>query len=99
MLRSVMKQFISFLEKSPTAEYAVKNISNTLNDSGFVCLNESEQWNLTTEKSYYVTRGSSAIIAFKIPKKFDKLNFVGAHTDSPNLRLRHVPNEKNEKRI
>ena len=94
-----MKQFISFLEKSPTAEYAVKNVSNTLKNSGFTCLNESEQWNLTTEKSYYVTRGSSAIIAFKVPEKYDKFNFIGAHTDSPNLRLRHVPSEKNENYI
>jgi aspartyl aminopeptidase len=91
-----MNKFISFLEKCPTADFAVKNISETLNKSKFKRLEESEEWHIETEKDYYVSRGNSAIIAFRIPKKFDKLHFVGAHTDSPNLRLRHVPDSKNE---
>jgi len=91
-----MESFLKFLYQSPTAHFAVKNLSETLIDSEFILLKEGSPWELSEGKSYLVTRGQTALIAFTIPQKYNSFHFIGAHTDSPNLRLRHAPSQKNE---
>lgn len=62
--------------------------------SGFSELSETENWKLQKGGKYFFTRNLTTLIAFTIGPKFDPNNtgfkIIGAHTDSPCLRLAPV---------
>ncbi|MDB2562447.1 M18 family aminopeptidase [Sulfurimonas sp.] len=81
---------LGFLDASPTPFHATLNMSMMLSNAGFIQLNEVDKWNLEQGRKYYVTRNDSSIIAFTYPKS-KNYTMVGAHTDSPNLKLKPNP--------
>lgn len=85
-----MKQLIKFLNESYTAFHTVKNIEEILKKNNFEKLDESNNWKLETNKSYYVIRNASSIIAFKTPHSIDNVGFniVASHSDSPSFKLK-----------
>jgi len=85
---------LEFLRTSPTPFHAVANISQRLTAAGFVRLDERERWALHPGGRYLVTRNGSSLIAFVVGSGDPALNgvrLVGAHTDSPCLRLKPRP--------
>ena len=78
---------LGFLDASMTPFHATKNISMMLQNAGFTKLCEQDRWSLEEGKKYYLTRNDSSVIAFTYPKSKNYL-LVGAHTDSPNLKLK-----------
>ena len=81
---------LGFLDASPTPFHATLNMSMMLSNAGFIQLNEVEKWNLEEGRKYFVMRNASSIIAFTYPKA-KNFTMVGAHTDSPNLKLKPNP--------
>lgn len=91
-MREFNEELIHFIDASPTPFHAVEWMSQKLQMIGFTALYEDEQWNLEKGKNYYVTRNGSSIIAFTYPPSIEKgYTIVGAHTDSPHLRLKPNP--------
>ncbi len=82
---------LGFLDASPTPFHATQNISAMLNNAGFIALDEREKWELKAGEKYFVTRNDSSVIAFTYPKSEKNYVMVGAHTDSPNLKLKPNP--------
>ncbi|WP_428738754.1 M18 family aminopeptidase [Sulfurimonas sp.] len=80
-----------FLDASPTPFHATANMAGMFSNAGFIQLDEKQSWSLEAGKKYYVTRNDSSIIAFTYPKNFKEYLLVGAHTDSPNLKLKPNP--------
>ena len=84
---------ISFLDASPTPFHAVKSMRKMLENAGFQALDEKKSWNLGPGK-YFVTRNDSSIIAFirggEDPADTG-IRMVGAHTDSPCLKIKPNP--------
>ena len=78
---------LGFLNASPTPFHATKNISMMLENAGFIKLFEENRWELESGKKYYLTRNDSSVIAFTYSKSKNYL-LLGAHTDSPNLKLK-----------
>ena len=70
--------------------HASKNISDRLEDAGFIKLSENKKWDLKLGGKYYVTRNNSAVLCFTLPEAFDELsyNISAAHTDSPTFKLK-----------
>ena len=65
-----------------------------LDCAGFEALFESDEWSLKVGKRYYVCRNDSSIIAFVYgnkPLQEDGIRMVGAHTDSPCLKVKPQP--------
>lgn len=87
------QELIDFIAKSPTPFHAVENLRAMFDKSGFKPLIESESWQLEIGNSYYVTRNDSSIIAFVYGGKPEANGFrlVGAHTDSPCLKVKPQP--------
>ena len=86
------EKLIAFIEKSPTGFHAVKNISDMLISDGFQKLDEKRRWKIERGKSYFVTRNSSAMIAFRIPEeKPQSFSIIASHTDSPSFRVKTNP--------
>ena len=82
---------LGFLDASPTPFHATQNMAMMFENAGFKKLNEADKWELRAGEKYYVTRNDSSVIAFTYPKTDTKYVMVGAHTDSPNLKLKPNP--------
>jgi len=82
---------LGFLDASVTPFHATQNMSAMFENAGFTRLEETDRWSLEEGKKYYVTRNDSSIIAFTYPKTSKNYVMVGAHTDSPNLKLKPNP--------
>ncbi|KAL1961773.1 hypothetical protein VTN77DRAFT_1060 [Rasamsonia byssochlamydoides] len=93
--------FLSFVNASPTPFHAVKSAKELLSQAGFKEIKEKESWASTCQPGgkYYLTRNGSTIIAFAIGKKWkpgNPISMIGAHTDSPVLRLKPVSKKQSE---
>ncbi|VAW50280.1 Aspartyl aminopeptidase [hydrothermal vent metagenome] len=85
---------LDFINNSPTPFHAVKTMIETLEQSGFKRLNESDSWSGQEQgQGYYVTRNDSSIIAFRLNQSLtdNGIKMVGAHTDSPCLKVKPNP--------
>ncbi|XGA81118.1 M18 family aminopeptidase [Halomonas sp. CH40] len=86
----LLDRLCAFLQASPTPWHATRNMALRLEAAGYQRLQETASWQLEAGKRYYVTRNDSSIIAFQLPEGgvLKDLRMVGAHTDSPGLRLK-----------
>lgn len=85
---------IDFIQASPTPFHAVANMVTRLEAAGYQRLFERANWSVQEGGLYYVIRNDSSLIAFKLSacKLADTgLRMVGAHTDSPCLQLKPLP--------
>lgn len=83
---------MSFLAASPSPYHAVANAAERLEKAGFRQVVETDAWD-GTSGGKYVLRGG-AIVAWYVPEGADPhtpFRIVGAHTDSPNLRVKPLP--------
>jgi aspartyl aminopeptidase len=78
---------LGFLDASPTPFHAVLNMAGMLENAGFIQLDERESFDLVAGQSYYIIRAEGSIIAFNYYEGFEYI-LVGAHTDSPNLKIK-----------
>ena len=84
-----------FIAQSPTPFHATKTALSMFKDAGFEVLDESKTWALEQNKAYVVTRNDSSIIAFRTGVKVSNgMQMIGAHTDSPCLRIKPNPEIK-----
>lgn len=86
------RDLFDFLKNSPTPYHAVEQVAQRLDAAGFEALDEGDAWNLTPGGRYYVIRNGSSIVAF-VQGPMDEwgMRMVGAHTDSPCLRVKPNP--------
>jgi aspartyl aminopeptidase len=85
---------LQFLAESPTPFHATQSLARRLRAAGFTQLQESEAWNMAVSGRYFVTRNDSSIIAFiygSDPLTDTGIRMLGAHTDSPCLKLKPRP--------
>ncbi|PIQ95413.1 MAG: M18 family aminopeptidase [Nitrospinae bacterium CG11_big_fil_rev_8_21_14_0_20_56_8] len=90
----VCRLLLDLIDASPTPFHAVREISSLLVAGGFQRLREEEAWNLDRNGRYFVTRNGSSLVAFVCgagPVEEAGFKIIGAHTDSPNLRLKPNP--------
>lgn len=83
---------MSFLAASPSPYHAVANTAERLEKAGFRQVAETDAWD-GTSGGKYVLRGG-AIVAWYAPEgaaPHTPFRIVGAHTDSPNLRVKPLP--------
>ncbi len=88
------QRLLQFLSASPTAFHATQTLAGLLDVAGFEQLAEENAWYLQAGKRYFVTRNDSSIIAFVYGKKplLDTgIRMLGAHTDSPCLKIKPQP--------
>lgn len=92
--RRAAQDLLGFLDASPTPWHAVATAAARLDAAGFRRLDEADRWRLQPGGRYYATRGGAALIAFTLGEAAlaeSGYRIVGAHTDSPALRLKPRP--------
>ncbi len=88
---------LDFIQQSPTPFHAVATMANALRTGGFKQLFETDEWQLTPGERYFLTRNGSSLIAFVMGEQdiaSDGLRMVGAHTDSPCLKVKPIADVK-----
>lgn len=79
----------TFLDNAPSMYHAVAFLENTLTAAGYICLPESAKWDLVPGGKYYMTRGGSTLIAFRIPEAAPKGFMMSAsHSDHPCFKIK-----------
>ncbi len=85
---------LALIDASPTPYHAVAEVARRLEAHGFVRLRESDSWSLSVPGRFYVIRAGSSLAAFVLGEKPPAeagFLLIGAHTDSPNLRVKPQP--------
>lgn len=84
---------LDFIAESPSVYHVIDNFAALLDGAGYARLSERERWSLAPGGSYYVVRGGSAIIAFRVPDGAHWTGFriAAAHSDSPTFKLKAAP--------
>ena len=92
---------IDFINASKTPWHAVGSVKKILLERGYVQLNEKEaNWaeKIKPNGKYFFTRNHSTIVAFCIGGNFQPgksgLKIIGAHTDSPDLKIKPISSQK-----
>jgi aspartyl aminopeptidase len=91
-----LDDFLAFLHASPTPFHAVVEARRRLEAVGFRSLAEADRWEDLAPGKYHVTTSETNLFAFVVPGERTQFRIVGAHTDSPNLRLKPQPEVTSE---
>lgn len=89
-----LKDFFAFLEASPSAAHAGEEVAKRLKEAGYTQLEENAIWHLDPGGKYYVMRGFSAVIAFRVPEDPVGAMLVASHSDSPTFHINPDPENK-----
>jgi aspartyl aminopeptidase len=85
---------LSFIDCSPTPYHAVAESIRRLQTAGYREIREDEVWNLAPNDRRYAVRNEGSLVAFQVGEVSPAeggFRIIGAHTDSPNLRVKPRP--------
>lgn len=92
MTKALAAELVDFIAESPTPFHATKNLLRMFVAGGFTQLNESDDWQVSPNGAFVVTRNDSSIIAFRTGEDVTSgIRMIGAHTDSPCLKIKPKP--------
>ena len=79
----------AYLDSARSVYHAVAEVVSTLRAEGYTGLRESESWSLVPGGKYYVTRGDSAVMAFRLPEgQPTGFMMAAAHADRPAFKIK-----------
>ncbi len=90
--RAHCDDLISFVHAAPTPYHAAAGAAQRLEKAGFTRVAETDAWDGSTGGKYLIRGG--AVVAWYVPEDAGPatpFRVVGAHTDSPNLRVKPRP--------
>ncbi len=93
-MADVIADLLRYIDASPTPYHAVREAVQRLSAAGFRELSSEDVWDLSAGDARYVVRGGSSLLAFQVGAASPAsagFRWIGAHTDSPNLRLMPRP--------
>lgn len=84
-----IRELMKFLDASHSVYHAAAYLANTLEEAGYTRLPEGEQWKLASGGRYYLTRGGTAVLAFRVPQGQPKGFLLSAsHSDRPTFKVK-----------
>ena len=84
-----IKELLSFLEESKSVYHAIGCVIRELEEKGYRPISEGCSWELKAGGKYYVTKGKSSLVAFRIPAA-EPAGFMmsASHSDRPTFKLK-----------
>ena len=84
-----IQALMAYLDGAHSVYHAVDGLVRELEQVGYSRLSESSPWELVPGGKYYLTRGGSALIAFRIPEgKLTGFLMSASHTDRPTFKVK-----------
>lgn len=86
------RNLVTFLDQAHSVFHAVAALKAQLLEVGYQCLSEGDRWELMPGGKYLLTRGGSALIAFRVPEGEPKGFLMSAsHSDRPSFKVKENP--------
>lgn len=85
------QELLDFIDTSPSPWHVVESAATLLEAAGYGRLDEADPWQLAPGARHYVVRDGSTLAAFRVgsaPLTAAGFRLIGAHTDSPGLRVK-----------
>ena len=83
------QELMKFLDSAHSVYHAVGELVDMLKTAGYTHLPESAQWELAPGGKYYMTRGGSALVAFRMPEETPQGFMISAsHADRPTFKIK-----------
>ena len=79
-----------FIDASPSPFHVCATVAGRLRDAGYTELAETDRWDHAAAGRFFTVRAGS-LIAWNSAGAHQPFRIVGAHTDSPNLRVKQHP--------
>lgn len=92
-----VQDLLDYIDTSPTPFHAVVETARRLESHGYRLLDEADAWDIEPGDKVYLIRGGGSLAAFHVggsPPREVGFHVIGAHTDSPNLRVKPNPELK-----
>ena len=84
-----IKALCDFLDASHSVYHAAAYLADELEKAGYSRLSEAHSWDLTPGGKYYLVRGGTAVMAFRIPTDAPKGFLMSAsHSDRPTFKVK-----------
>ena len=78
-----------FLDSAHSVYHAVDGLACQLKEAGYTKLQEQDRWDLVPGGKYYLIRGGTALIAFRVPLGAPKGFMMSAsHSDRPTFKIK-----------
>lgn len=93
-MADLVLDLLDYIRASPTPYHVVAESVRRLTAAGFTPLRGEDEWSLGPGDRRWVSRHDGSLVAFEIGTESPTtggFRVVGAHTDSPNLRLKPLP--------
>lgn len=100
--RKCAEGLLRFIEECPSKYHVIDRLVKDYEKQGFLCLEENADWDLKWGRNYVVTRNGAALIAFRLPKKKEKVkgfHMAAAHCDSPTFQVKEKPERSAERYV
>jgi len=78
-----------FIDASPSPFHVCATVAARLLDAGYTELSEADRW--PDQPGRYFTVRAGSLIAWNAVRRASAFRIIGAHTDSPNLRVKQHP--------
>jgi aspartyl aminopeptidase len=91
---SLAKDLLAYIDASPSPFHAVEETIRRLAEAGYKQRFEQDAWELAPGERFFVVRGDASVAAFEVgiePPEDAGFRLIGAHTDSPTLRIKPQP--------
>ena len=84
-----IRSLTAFLDGAKSVYHAVAQLKDRLEGEGYQYLSESAPWDVEAGGKYFLTRGGTALIAFRVPED-TPVGFMmsASHSDRPTFKLK-----------
>lgn len=88
-MEKTIENLCSYLDRSHSVYHAQTGIVEELKKAGYVHLAEQDNWTLVPGGKYYVSRGGTSVLAFRVPEG-KPLGFMmsASHCDRPGFKVK-----------
>ena len=96
------KDLLDWIGECPSPFHVIDRAAKDYEKAGFERLCENKPFTLSCGGSYCVTRGDSALIAFRLPKNLKAIkgfHMAAAHCDSPTFQVKENPERSVERYV
>ncbi len=84
-----MEQVLEFLNQAHSPYHVVQSLVKMLRQAGYKALREEDAWGLLGGGKYYIVRGGSSLIAFRIPEgTAEGFLMAACHDDFPGFAVK-----------
>jgi len=89
MYNNTINGLKAFLDASPSGYHATANLEKMLLKEDYEKLSEHEDWTLNKGGKYFMIRGGTTLVAFRMPTQMPVGFMMSAcHTDRPTFKVK-----------